>query len=159
MAYSVNNSIPVTEQFNKLISPSDTVDIVFTQPADLSGNGTYKILVYGFNNNDNYLANDTASLSIVNTGITTLENTENKFIIMPNPFAQYFRIIVESKTPDNVRLSIYNPAGKLLWEEEFAILPGDNILTVMPDTLPPGFYMLRFKGGTILKVARIVKSE
>jgi hypothetical protein len=159
LAYCVNDNIPVSEQFNKLIRPSDTLDVVFTQPADLSGNGTYKILVYGFNNNDSYLANDTASLSIVNTGITPLENTQNKFIIMPNPFAQYFRIIVESKTSDNVRLSIYNPAGKLLWEEEFAILPGENILTVSPDTLPPGFYTLRLKGGTILKVARIVKSE
>ena len=159
LAYAINGSDPVYQQFNKTISPGDTSIAEFTQLADFSGNGTYKIVVYGFNNNDNWLFNDTASLTIVNTGVTPVGNTGNKFILMPNPFAGSFRMLIESTGPDVVTISIFNPTGRILWEEERSLMPGENMITITPDTLPPGFYTVRVNGKMISRVARIVKTD
>ena len=159
LAYIVNNNTPVSQQFNKLIKSGDTTIVAFTQTADLSVNGTYKIKVYGFNNNDNYIVNDTASLTIINTDITPIENPETRIKVIPNPFSQNFRLLIDSKTTDEIRISIFSTAGKLLWEDEAAVAPGENIFTISPDVLPSGFYTLRITGRTTLKAVRIVKSE
>ena len=159
LAYMINDNPPVQEQFNKLINPADTIDVIFTQAADLSGNGTYKISVYGYDNNDSFLVNDTASITIVNTSISPVENPDDKFIIMPNPFSNFFSMLIGSKTPDNIRITIFDLTGKLFREEERAIVPGENTITIHPDKLPSGTYLLRIKGRTTSKVARIVKSE
>jgi hypothetical protein len=159
LAYIVNNNTPVSQQFNKLIKSGDTTIVAFTQTADLSVNGTYKIKVYGFNNNDNYIVNDTASLTIINTDITPIENPETRIKVIPNPFSQNFRLLIDSKITDEIRISIFSTAGKLLWEDEAAVAPGENIFTISPDVLPSGFYTLRITGRTTLKAVRIVKSE
>lgn len=157
LAYRVNEVTPVTEYFPKLIHPGDTVTVAFFSPADLTGNGTYNIMVYGFNNNDSYLANDTAKLAIVNTAVTPVENPENKVQIIPNPFSLSFRIKLDADFADEIMLGIYNSNGKLVFEKSENILPGENILTVSPDNLPPGFYTLKLRGKTLLKAARIIK--
>lgn len=159
LAYIINDNLPVIQNFIKTINSGDTAEVVFTQPADLSGDGTYQLKVYGINNNDNYLYNDTASLTIINTDITPVENTGNMLNIMPNPFSQYFRIIFDSRVNDEIRIAIFNTAGKLMWEEERSIIPGENILTVNPAQLTPGLYTLRISGEKTFKSVRIVKSE
>jgi hypothetical protein len=68
-------------------------------------------------------------------------------------------MLIESKIADNIRISIFNPTGRILWEEERNIIPGENTITITPDTLPPGFYTIRIKGKMITKAARLVKSE
>jgi hypothetical protein len=157
LAYKVNENSSVSEHFSKLINPGDTISVSFSVQADLTGNGTYNILVYGFNNNDSFLANDTSKLALVNTAITPVENPENKVKINPNPFSVYFRVKIDSDSADDLRLTIYNTSGKLVFEETDNVVPGENIFTVSPGNLPSGFYSLKIQGKSILKAARIVK--
>jgi hypothetical protein len=160
LAYTVNQYYQVYEHFNKTINPGDTGVVTFSQIADLSTDGTYLIKVYGLNNNDNYLFNDTTSLLLVNTGIfSTIENPDNRVRIAPNPFTQSFRLIIDANNDNNIRISIFESSGRILWEESRDLVPGENTLLITPDGLPPGFYTIRISGKTILKAARIVKTE
>jgi hypothetical protein len=160
LAYQVNSNTPIYQNFNKKINPSDTSVVFFTQPANLVGNGTYIIKVYGFNNNDNYLYNDTTKLSIVNTGIfDQVSGTVNKVRILPNPFKQSFRLELDSKTSDYIEVALIGQSGKVLWHEQHTILPGLNIFTIAPVELRTGLYTVRITGMTTFKTARVVKIE
>jgi hypothetical protein len=160
MAYNINSINEVVQHFIKKINPADTTIISFSQPADLYGNGTFVIKVYGLDNNDTYPYNDTTRLTIVNTGIfDPVENSANKVTIIPNPFRQSFRLELESKIDEEIRISIFEQTGKILWEEQSGILPGLNSFIITPESLPAGFYTIRITGKTTLKASRIIKIE
>ena len=160
LAYTVNQNTLIYEHFIKKINPGDTGEVTFSQIADLSNNGSYLIKVYGLNNNDNYLFNDTTTLLLVNTGIfSTIENPDNRVIIFPNPFTQSFRLIITANNDNFIRISIFEPSGRIVWEESRNLVPGENTLLITPDGLPPGFYTIRISGKAILKAARIVKTD
>ena len=160
LAYQVNGNTTVLQNFNNKINPSDTVIVAFTQPANLLGNGTYNIRVYGLNNNDIFLFNDTAYLSVINTGIfTPVENPENMVKVIPNPFRESFRLEIESTISDDLRISVFEASGKVLWEEQRGMVPGLNSFIITPQRLPTGFYTIRITGKTTLKAARIIKIE
>jgi hypothetical protein len=158
-AYKVNQYIIATEHFNRQILPGDTISVAFTTQANLSTNGTYVIKVFGYGNNDEYPENDTASIIIINTGITPVENPDNKLTVMPNPFTTSFRVMFYAETDDEVVLNILDQTGKLLWKDLQHVLPGKNIITITPEVLPPGFYTFFLKGKTIMKAARLIKSR
>ncbi|MBA4323245.1 MAG: hypothetical protein C0408_10565, partial [Odoribacter sp.] len=67
MAYKVDANGQIVQNFNLKINPADTIVVTFSQTADLTLNGTYIIKVYGLNNSDNFLNNDTTLLTIINT--------------------------------------------------------------------------------------------
>jgi hypothetical protein len=159
LAYRINEESPVAENFSKTVNPGDTAVVAFSQNANLTGDGSYLIQVYGFNNNDSYLNNDTTSLLVVNTAITPLENPGNTITLMPNPFSSSFRILLDANTGEDVRINIYSTTGKNLWEEEARLIPGENILTITPDNLPPGFYTLSIRGKLTGKAARLIKTR
>jgi hypothetical protein len=160
LAYQVNSNPVIAQNFIRKINPADTAIVTFNQSADLTGNGTYIIKVYGLNNSDNFLMNDTTILTIVNTAIfTPVENPANKVKISPNPFRQSFRLDIDSKRDDVIRISLFGQSGKLLWEEQQIIVPGSNSFTLSPENIPTGFYTLRITGKSTLKAARIVKIE
>ncbi len=160
LAYQVNSNTPVYQNFNKKINPADTTVVAFSQPANLIGNGTYIIKVYGFNNNDNYLNNDTAKLTIINTGIfDQVSNWDNKVRIIPNPFRRSFRLELDSKTNEEIQIALIGQSGKVLWQEQQSIMPGLNVLTISPEELRTGFYTLRITGRTVIRTARVVKIE
>jgi hypothetical protein len=160
MAYQVNTSSIVVQNFAKKINPADTIIVAFTTPADMIGNGTYFLKVYGYNNNDKYLYNDTTLLTIINTSIfTPVENSANRVKVMPNPFRESFRLEIESSVSEDIRITMFSESGKALWEEQHTILPGSNSYTITPDGLPPGFYTIRISGRKTLKAARIVKMD
>jgi hypothetical protein len=157
LAYSLNTGIPVYQYFSNKIKPGDTAKVAFSTRADLAGNGTYILKVYGFGNNDEYLLNDTTSMVIVNTAVTPVENPENKLTIMPNPFESSFRVSLSMDLSDEALFSIFELSGKVIWEEKRSLVPGENILTITPGNIPPGFYTMRITGKTILKAARLIK--
>jgi hypothetical protein len=161
LAYQVNSNTPVYQNFNKKINPADTALVTFSQTADLAGNGTYIIKVYGFGNNDNYLLNDTTKLIIINTGIFDQVpiNTDNRITIVPNPFKRSFRLDLESRTSENVKIELIGQSGKILWEDRQDVFPGLNVYTISPEDLGPGFYTVRIKGKTIFRTIRVVKIE
>jgi hypothetical protein len=160
LAYQVNTNAVIVQNFNKKINPGDTLNVAFSQLANLVGNGTYIIKVYGLNNNDNFLNNDTTQLVIVNTDIfTPVENPADKVKIIPNPFRQSFRLEIETDINDAVRVSMFGQSGKVLWEEYHSLVPGLNSFTITPEILPTGFYTIIIKGKTTFKAARVVKIE
>jgi hypothetical protein len=160
LAYRVNSNTPVSQNFIKKINPADSLVVAFSQSADLTGSGPYIISVYGYNNNDNFLNNDTTLLSLVSTGIfTPVENSDNKAKIIPNPFRQSFRLELESVINEDIKVSIINLSGKVSWENKCSLVPGLNSFTITPDVLTTGFYTLRITGKTTLKAARIIKIE
>jgi hypothetical protein len=158
LAYQVNSGSVFAQNFIKKINPGDTTVVAFSQPANLVGNGTYVIKVYGLNNSDFYLYNDTAKLTIVNTGIFDLSaNIDNRIKIIPNPFRQSFRIELESSTSDDIIISIIGQSGNLLWQEKNSLIPGLNTFTISPQGLPDGFYTIKVSGKTTVRVAHAVK--
>jgi hypothetical protein len=160
MAYQVNSKTRIIENFTKKINPGDTSVIAFSQPADLSGSGTYILKVYGLNNNDQYPVNDTTLLMIINTGIfSPVENASNRVKVFPNPFRNSFRIETESDIREEIKISIFGQTGRVLWEENQVLVPGINFVTITPETLRTGFYTLMISGKTTMKAARIIKIE
>ena len=159
MAYQVNINTPVTQLFNNEIKPGDTAIVSFTTPANLSFNGLYNLKIYGFGNNDSYLLNDTAKLTIINTAVEKI-NIPGQFIkIMPNPFSDRFRISFDANSFDDVRFTIINLTGVSVWEEKREIVPGENNITITPGSLAPGYYTLIIRGKTIFSSSGIIKSQ
>lgn len=160
LAYQVNMNEAVVQNFSQKIDPGDSVIVGFSELADLTNNGIYILKVFGVNNNDYYTENDTTILKIINTGIFDAhENPDNNIRIIPNPFRQSFRVDLESKTNDNVRISLFGQSGKTYWEENRSLLPGINTLIIAPENLPSGFYLIKISGRTIMKTGRVVKIE
>jgi hypothetical protein len=157
LAYSVNGGNPVAQYFTSKVRPGDTAVVAFSSLADLAGNGTYLVKVYGYGNNDEYLKNDTSSIVIVNTAITPVENPENKLKIMPNPFRSSFMISLPMDNFDEVTISIFDPAGKVIWEENRGLVSGENNITITPGDITSGFYVLKIRGKTVFKAARLIK--
>jgi hypothetical protein len=160
LAYQVNSNTPVIQNFVKKINPADTQVVSFNQTANLFGNGTYIVKVFGSNNSDLYLKNDTVQITLLNTGIFDISGkTDYKIKISPNPFRLAFRMEFESTINEDITISIIEVSGKLVWEEKSSIVPGINSVIVYPDGLLPGLYTLRITGKSTLKAARIIKIE
>lgn len=157
MGYTINNNPALYQVFNKKINPADSADISFITAANMNGNGTYLIKVFSSGNNDGYIKNDTASLVIINTAVEPVVNQANSIRVMPNPFSESFRILINAEKSDNARISIFDPAGRNVWEENFPLIPGENNLTVTPGKIASGYYSVIIRGKTIYKVARLIK--
>jgi hypothetical protein len=158
LAYQVNELGPVSEFFNKMIYPGDTLSVAFSQTADLSHGGTYDIKVFSLNNNDLYPRNDTASTVIVNTAIEQPQDDPgNDIIAAPNPFSDHFRIFYDSDIPENILLRLFDSTGRKILEEVKAVMPGENILFVPGANLHPGVYTLSLSGKTGSGTLRIIK--
>jgi len=157
LAYSLNSGFPVYQYFNNKIRPGDTARVAFSTLANLSGNEVHILKVYGFSNNDEYLKNDTATLSIINTAVTPVENPGNRITIIPNPFITSFRVMITMEVAEDALFTIFDSAGNVRWEERRGLVPGENSLTISATGLTSGFYTLRIRGNTILKAARLIK--
>ncbi len=58
----------------------DSVTVTFNTNADLSRYGVYELVIYSYNNSDDYLHNDTLRINIENTNIS------EPLSVFPNPF-------------------------------------------------------------------------
>lgn len=163
LAYSINGSIPVVQHFTeKLIYNSDSVSVTFSARADLSHFGEYNILVYSFNNSDDFLLNDTLKAKLMNN------NIEGPYLVYPNPFREELNIIIKSDVEDTVRLSLTNSEGKRMrinsnfsedYDLEYPLSTGTNPITIRPLQLSQGVYYLKIElsGSTrTLKVLKII---
>jgi hypothetical protein len=64
--YSLNNSVPITENFNDTIASGSNLSVSLSQTIDLGWDGNYNLLLYGNNPTDTIPFNDTFSLSLEN---------------------------------------------------------------------------------------------
>jgi len=81
LAYSVNGGTPVRQFFSDKLMPfGDSVTVTFETNADLSRYGLYDLVIYGYNNSDDFLLNDTLRINLENTTI------DEPLSAYPNPF-------------------------------------------------------------------------
>jgi hypothetical protein len=155
LAYSVNNNIRAVKQHfdNKLIPFSDSVTVTFTAPANLSKYGVYNFRIFSYDNNDDYLFNDTLRLKLENTRI------DEPLLVFPNPFTDNLKIVINSNVDDVVLVTLVNHSGIKLYNNEKNITTGDNIITLDKDIsrIPPGVYYLNLKGNSINKSIPVLK--
>jgi hypothetical protein len=153
LAYRINNeSSPVEEFFKNKVAPfSDSVQVFFNKKADFSRLGMYNIVTYGFNNNDQYLLNDTLRADIVNTEISDLLE------VYPNPFTDKFTIYINSLISDKIQLSITNFAGAKLYGITKDIVSGKNSITINDFRSAPSLYYLNIHGSIVNETIRIIK--
>jgi len=153
LAYVVNNHLPpVTQHFdNKILPYGDSVMVSFSAKADLSKYGLYKITTYSFDNNDDYLFNDTLSVNIENTQI---DETIGAY---PNPFNDKLTVFINSPAPDKIRLSISSVSGTKLYDIERSIGSGSNSFTITDFHLIPSLYYLNIRGTSFNKTIPVIK--
>jgi hypothetical protein len=153
LAYRVNDQgSPVIQSFDNVIVPyTDTVTASFTAKVNLSNFGAYNIVVYAYNNNDDYLFNDTARIYLENNQLT------DSLSVYPNPFTDQITLYVESASDGNLDISVINNSGTKFYEIEREITTGRNTIVISNLMLSPAIYYLRVKGSTIDRAIPIVK--
>jgi hypothetical protein len=152
LAYSINGRLPVIQNFKtKLIPYDDSVTVTFDRRADLDLNGTYEILVYSYENNDNYLPNDSLMIRIQNTEI------EESVTIFPNPFTEQLNIIMNSKETRSVRISLTNVSGRKVYSADHELTEGENQLIINTMHLSPALYIMTINGSGGSKAYSLIK--
>ncbi len=152
LGYSINDMMPVVQHFNKVLLPfQDSVTVEFERRADLDLSGTYNIKVFGYDNGDDYLLNDTLMVSIVNAEI------EESVSIFPNPFNDHLNIIINSKTERKIRVILSNIAGIQVYSADEALIEGENQILINTFKLSPALYILNINGGTFSKAYPLIK--
>jgi hypothetical protein len=152
LAYKINNQAPIKEIFTTPINPnSDSVSVSFQKSVDLSKFGIYNITAYVYDNNDDYNLNDTTFIQIDYTEI------KDSLSIFPNPFTDQFTLLINSKRPEKILISITNLAGIEVYEVEKNILEGKNPIIISGLTLPPSLYFINISGAILNKTMRVIK--
>jgi hypothetical protein len=152
LAYTINGNIPVRQNFSTVLYPyQDSATVTFDKRADLDLNGMYKIQVFAYGNDDDYLANDTLDLSI--------ENTELNEIIKayPNPFTDRINILITANNPDKIRISLTNAIGKTLVSINRDIIAGENVIVLETPKFGSSMYLLTVSGFQLYKVIPLIK--
>ncbi len=152
LAYTINEGYPVSQYFNKQLIPfGDTVTVTFNTPADLSKYGVYDIAAYSYGNNDDYLLNDTARTSIINTDIS------DPLTICPNPFTDDLKVIINTDSTTTVHISLMSTLGVKVADFEQEINDGRNIIDLGNLKLAPSVYYLKITYPGVNRIIPVVK--
>jgi hypothetical protein len=155
MAYMVNDQLsPVKQTFENIVLPyGDSVTVSFNTRADLSKHGAFNIIAYGYDNNDDYLLNDTLQIYLENN------NLNDSIIVYPNPFRDQLTLHVQSRYDDNLTLSIFNNTGVKIYQTEKSVTSGMNTIQLFDLSLTPAIYFLKIQGLIIDKIIPVVKMK
>ena len=155
LAYIIDNqTIHARQSFNNVLVPfGDTVTVTFNSKADMSKLGIYDILVYGYNNHDDYSPNDSLS--------GTVENTEilESLVIFPNPFSDKLTIFINAPGAEKLTISITGSSGAQMYRTESTVVTGKNTIVLEDIRLSPAAYHLNIRGSTINKTIPILKMK
>jgi len=152
LAYTINDGLPVKQFFNERLFPyKDTLTVIFDKKADLDQSGIYNIAIFGIDNDDDFLLNDTLSITLENKII------EESINIYPNPFSDRLTIEMNSQTHMKARISLTNISGKRVIDLDREIITGENQIIINTQHLSPSLYILRINAGTTEKVYPLIK--
>jgi hypothetical protein len=130
---------------------SDSVSISFSSRANLSKYGSYDIVAYAFNNDDDYLFNDTVRIYLENNQL------DDALSIYPNPFTDQFTLSVQSGGNDNLTITVFNNTGTKFYEFEKEVTTGINTIVITDLDLSPAIYYIKIRGTTIDRTIPVVK--
>jgi hypothetical protein len=152
LAYSINNKLPVYQHFKTVLLPlQDSVTVDFERRADMDMSGIYNISVFGYDNYDDYLLNDTLMISVENTEI------EESVNVYPNPFTDQLNIIINSKAKRTIRITLTTVAGKQVYSDNKELFEGENQININASPLSPSLYILNVHGGSFSKAYPLIK--
>lgn len=152
LAYRINEYPPVKQYFDIEIPPfSDSVTVTFEKRANLNMSGKYDILVYGYENRDDYTGNDTLSISVENLVV------DESMLAFPNPFTEKLNIVINSDNDRKARISLTDMSGKKVIDIHELLTAGSNDLVINTVNLKPGLYILNVISGSINRVIQVVK--
>jgi len=152
LAYSLNDMPPVTQLFSTNMIPyGDSVIVAFDRRADMDLSGDYDIMVYGYENEDNYLLNDTLKILIMNT------ETEESVTVFPNPFTDQLHIIINSKENRSVQLSLTDLSGRKVYSADQELIEGENQVILNTLYLSPAMYILNIDGSGFTQAYSLIK--
>jgi hypothetical protein len=152
LAYSINDRFPVVQHFKSVLLPyHDSLTVNFDKRADMDLSGIYNISVFGYENDDDYLLNDTLKISVENTEI------EESVTLFPNPFSDQLNIIINSKADRTIRLTLTNTAGKQVFATDKELTEGENQILINTYQLSPALYILNIYGASLSKAYPLVK--
>ncbi|MCK7531529.1 MAG: hypothetical protein MZV63_11085 [Marinilabiliales bacterium] len=151
LAFTVNGGAQVKQFFNQVIPFNDSVTVSFTSKADLSKYGKYEIRVFGTDNNDDYLVNDTTKTVIENIMLN------EGLSVFPNPFIDELTVFIKSPGADNIELALTNYSGMKVYSTKRDIVSGNNTLVINDFYLAPASYYLTIRGKTINRTYPLIK--
>lgn len=152
LAYSINEYPPVKQYFDIKINPfSDSVTVTFERRANLNMSGKYDIMVYGYENRDDYLNNDTLAVSVENLVV------DESMLAFPNPFSENLHIVINSDNERKARISLTDMSGKKVIDIQEMLNEGSNDLVINTLHLNSGLYLLNVISGSINRVVQVVK--
>jgi hypothetical protein len=152
LAYSINNNTPVNQYFNETLIPfGDPVTVTFSSLADLSHYGSYDLMVYSFDNNDDYLKNDTLSVSIRNNDI------DGPVLVYPNPFSEKLNILINASDTGTAHITLTNSAGIRIIDLDQDVVAGMNSTYISGSNLAPAVYYLRIRTGGVVKTMPVIR--
>jgi hypothetical protein len=152
LAYTVNNGNPVRQHFNQTIIPfGDSVTVTFNTKADLSHYGEYGLTTYSYDNNDDYLLNDTLKISIRN------DELEGPLLAFPNPFRNELNLVINSKFNAMAHITLTSSTGKKIIDFEREIIAGINTAQINDQRLVPGVYYLKVEFPGVSRTVPVVK--
>jgi hypothetical protein len=151
LAYTINDLLPVSQYFDQRLVPFDTVTVTFKTAADLSLYGIYNIAAYSFNNNDDYLINDTVRTNIVHTDIL------EPLTVCPNPFTDELQVIINSESAATAHFTLTSTLGVLITDFEKDLFTGRNIITIRDLKMEPSVYYLRIRFAGLNRTIPVVK--
>lgn len=101
-----------------------------------------------------------ASASLNVGGLVTANEPENVFqwALFPNPATAEVFLEINESHPTNVRLGIFDAAGRLLREQQISPL-GSGVVRIGLDDLPNGLLLFRLADERGASVKRLIKSE
>ncbi len=153
LAFKTDDSQPPVPEFfdNQLIPFGDTLTVSFRTKADLSKFGLYHFSAYAYNNNDDYLKNDTLKAVFEYVRIPEVVS------IFPNPVREQITIYYNAKGNEVLKISLVNLAGIKLYETTHPVTTGKNVIEIPSGNLSPSTYYLNVKGSAINKTITVLK--
>jgi hypothetical protein len=152
LAYTINNDAPVNQYFNETLIPfGDSLTVTFNSRADLSYYGSYDIVVYSFDNNDDYLKNDTLSVSVRNNDI------DGPVLVYPNPFNEKLNILINASDTGTAHITLTNSAGIKIMDFDQEVVAGTNSTFISGNNLAPAVYYLRIRTGGFVKTLPVIR--
>ncbi|MDY0099346.1 MAG: C25 family cysteine peptidase [Bacteroidales bacterium] len=152
LGYTINKKEPVFQKFDTPLAPySDSVTVTFNRRADMDLSGDYEITVFGHDNNDDFLMNDTASVKVENLIM------EETIVIYPNPFSSHLNVVINSRSMLDIRISLTDAAGKRVIDLKQALHEGENKISLNTQHLSPSFYILSISGGKFTRAVPVIR--
>lgn len=152
LAYTINDDLPVIQHFDTTLYPfGDTITLTFDKKARIYLKGIYEISVFGYNNDDDFILNDTASISIEN------QFDQESIDAYPNPFSEKLNIIIHSKSYADIRITLTNSSGMKVCDLKKKLTEGENIIEINTHPLSQSFYILNIYGDRLRKTMRLIK--